>query len=175
MQNDYTLKATQALQQAQDTATLKHHSVLTNLWSQIIQDTYAKDYDQWIDAVRAKLNKELIWLMSSHFRPEFVNRVDDVIVFNPLSKNLNREIVIGQLQDLITQLKSDRNITLTLDESVIDYLINVWFDPAFGARPLKRAIQRYVMDPLAMQIIEGKLEDNSEVKLGYKDNKLVIS
>jgi len=63
--------------------------------------------------------------MSSHFRPEFVNRVDDVIVFNPLSKNLNREIVIGQLQDLITQLKSDRNITLTLDESVIDYLINV--------------------------------------------------
>lgn len=146
----------------------------TNIGSQLIQDKFASDYDKGIDTVRANLEKELIWLISSHFRPEFVNRVDDVIVFNPLSKNLNREIVKGQLQQLITQVKSDKNIILTIEDSVIDYLISVGFDPAFGARPLKRAIQRYVMDPLATAMIRGDVTDGSHITVDMKDAKVII-
>lgn len=146
----------------------------TNLGSQLIQDSFAKDYEKWIDTVRADLEKELVWLISSHFRPEFVNRVDDVIVFNPLSKNLNREIVVTQLQDLIVQLKSDKAIILSIGDDVIDYLIDVGFDPAFGARPLKRAIQRYVMDPLATAMIRWDVVDGAEVNMTMKDAKVQI-
>lgn len=146
----------------------------TNIGSQLIQDKFASDYDKGIDTVRADLEKELIWLISSHFRPEFVNRVDDVIVFNPLSKNLNREIVKWQLQQLITQVKSDKNIILTIDDSVVDYLIDTGFDPAFGARPLKRAIQKYVMDPLAMAMIQWTVVDGSQTTITMEDGKLIV-
>ena len=146
----------------------------TNIGSQLIQDTFASDYDKGIDVVRAELEKELIWLISSHFRPEFVNRVDDVIVFNPLSKNLNREIVQWQLQQLVTQIKSDKGIILTIGDDVIDYLISIGFDPAFGARPLKRAIQRHVMDPLASAIIRGDVLDGSTASVIMQVGKVAI-
>jgi len=146
----------------------------TNIGSQLIQDKFASDYDKGIDIVRSELEKELVWLISSHFRPEFVNRVDDIIVFNPLSKNLNREIVRWQLKHLQTQIKSDKNIILTIDDSVIDHLIDIGFDPAFGARPLKRAIQKYVMDPLAMALIEGRITDGSQTTVMMEDGRVVI-
>ena len=79
-----------------------------------------------------------------------------------------------QLKHLQTQIKSDKNIILTIDDSVIDHLIDIGFDPAFGARPLKRAIQKYVMDPLAMALIEGRITDGSQTTVMIEDGKVVI-
>ncbi len=91
------------------------------------------------------------------FRPEFLNRIDEIVVFHPLSKEDLREIVDIQLQRVETLLR-DRGYSLNVTPEARDYLAEVGYDPDFGARPLKRAIQRELQDPLALEVLSGKLK-----------------
>jgi ATP-dependent Clp protease ATP-binding subunit ClpB len=117
--------------------------------------------------------EEVMQALRRHFRPEFLNRVDEVVVFHPLSKEHIREIVDVQLKRLGQRL-AERKLTLTLSDSAKTLLAERGFDPVYGARPLKRTIQQLVLDPLAMDILEGKISDGSVVNVDSEGDQLVF-
>ena len=93
---------------------------------------------------------------TAHFKPEFLNRVDDIIIFHPLGKEQLVKIVDLRLEDL-RRLLADRKISLELTDAAKELLFTEGYDPNFGARPLKRAIQKLVQDPLALKILDGEV------------------
>jgi len=110
----------------------------------------------------AEARKQVMNALHAHFKPEFLNRVDDVVIFNPLGKEQLTHIVELRLEDL-RRLLADRRITLELTAAARDLLFREGYDPAFGARPLKRAIQRFVQDPLALKILDGEVLNGDHV------------
>ena len=108
------------------------------------------------------------------FRPEFVNRIDEIVVFEPLGRDEIRQIVDIQLDGLQRRLE-DRKLSVTLTDGARDYLANKGYDPAFGARPLKRLIQREIQDPLAMKLLSGDINDGDTVEIDAGDGGLVFS
>jgi len=115
-------------------------------------------YDRMKTAVLDELRK--------HFRPEFLNRVDDIIVFHALSRGHLKQIVQIQLQRLRERL-AERHISLELTDAALDHLVQVAFDPAYGARPLKRTIQKEIETALARLILEGKVRDGQTLRVDY--------
>ena len=109
-----------------------------------------------------------------HFRPEFLNRIDDVVVFTRLSREDLRRIVDIQLDHLRERLV-DRRITLEATEAASDLIAELGFDPVYGARPLKRVIQKQVADPLAVALLEGRFEDGTTVTVDAKDSTLTLT
>jgi ATP-dependent Clp protease ATP-binding subunit ClpB len=101
-------------------------------------------------------SKQVMNALHSHFRPEFLNRVDDIIVFRPLGKDQLVRIIELRLED-VRRLLAERKISIELTDSAKELLLGQGFDPNFGARPLKRTIQKLVQDPLALQILDGKI------------------
>jgi ATP-dependent Clp protease ATP-binding subunit ClpB len=120
------------------------------------------------------LEKDIMPLLQQYFRPEFLNRIDDIVLFNPVSRAMLYQIVWIQLEWIKKLLHHEKNITLTVSAKAFEYIADKWRDPQFGARPLKRAIQKYVLDELAMSIIEGKCREWDEVNIDVKDDKLIF-
>jgi len=136
----------------------------SNLGSQLIQEMAGEDnYDTMKAAVME--------VVGTHFRPEFVNRIDDLVVFHPLSRKHIRKIVDIQLSYLRDRL-ADRDIRIRLSENARDKLANAGFDPVYGARPLKRAIQQQVENPLAQEILQGKFKPGDVIEVGVTDDRL---
>jgi ATP-dependent Clp protease ATP-binding subunit ClpB len=108
------------------------------------------------DEAFERASKEVMNALHSHFKPEFLNRVDDIIIFSPLGKEQLVKIVDLRLEDL-RRLLADRKISLELTEGAKELLFSEGYDPNFGARPLKRAIQKVVQDPLALKILDGEV------------------
>jgi ATP-dependent Clp protease ATP-binding subunit ClpB len=106
--------------------------------------------------------KQVMHALHAHFRPEFLNRVDDVIIFSPLGKEQLGYIVELRLADL-RRLLADRRISLDLTDTAKNLLFREGYDPTFGARPLKRAIQRLVQDHLALKILDGEVRNGDRV------------
>ncbi|MGH6804390.1 MAG: AAA family ATPase, partial [Methyloceanibacter sp.] len=129
----------------------------SNLGSEyLVNQPEGEDSDQVRDQVMA--------VVRAHFRPEFLNRVDEIILFHRLKREHMGKIVDIQMQRL-AKLLADRKITLKLDDSAKEWLGKKGYDPAYGARPLKRVIQKYVQDPLAEMLLEGKIHDGETVKI----------
>ncbi|MEO6710940.1 MAG: NDP-hexose 4-ketoreductase, partial [Planctomycetota bacterium] len=99
-----------------------------------------------------------------HFRPEFLNRVDELIIFNALTSDDLRRIIDLQLAEVLQRLK-DRGVSLTMDQAASDFLIKKGFTEDFGARPLRRAIERFVEDPLAEQLLRAETREGLVVKV----------
>ena len=117
---------------------------------------------------------QVMAMVRAHFRPEFLNRVDEIILFHRLQKSeMGRivEIQFARLQELL----EDRKITLTLDSAARDWLAAKGWDPAYGARPLKRVIQRYLQDPLAEMILAGEITDGDTVAISSKSDVLTFN
>ncbi|WP_298532987.1 ATP-dependent chaperone ClpB [uncultured Treponema sp.] len=127
----------------------------SNLGSDLILDADTPDK---MTAVRPAVDV----LLKQTFRPEFLNRIDEIVMFSRLSKDCIGGIVRNQLERVKTRL-SDRRITLDFDQSAIDYLSDVGYDPAFGARPVKRAVQTYVENPLAKEILSGRFGEDCKI------------
>ncbi|MFD2250110.1 ATP-dependent Clp protease ATP-binding subunit ClpB [Pseudochelatococcus lubricantis] len=119
------------------------------------------------------VREEVMSVVRAHFRPEFLNRVDEIILFHRLKREQMNAIVDIQLQRL-ARLLEERKITLDLDESARDWLAERGYDPAYGARPLKRVIQKNVQDPLAELILSGKIKDGETVPVTAGPLGLVI-
>ncbi|MGB9614828.1 MAG: AAA family ATPase, partial [Fervidobacterium sp.] len=107
------------------------------------------------------------------FKPEFINRIDEIIVFHKLTKEHIEQIIEILLKDIRARL-FERKIKLTLSQEAKEFLINVGYDPVYGARPLKRAIQKYIEDPLSEELLRGEISDDSEVYVVPEDNKLIF-
>jgi ATP-dependent Clp protease ATP-binding subunit ClpB len=105
------------------------------------------------DSQYEEMRKRVMGALRSHFRPEFLNRVDDIILFHPLSRLELRQIVGIQIQR-IEKLLAEQKISLELMPAALDYIAEVGYDPVYGARPLKRAIQREIENPLATMLLE---------------------
>ncbi|NLN69356.1 MAG: ATP-dependent chaperone ClpB [Chloroflexi bacterium] len=113
-------------------------------------------------------------LLQAHFRPEFLNRVDEIIVFHPLSKDNLVQIVDIQLER-VAQLMAQRGLTLQVDPEARQYLAEVGYDPDFGARPLKRAIQRELQDPLALKVVGGEVGEGDTIRVSRGPDGLVFA
>jgi ATP-dependent Clp protease ATP-binding subunit ClpB len=118
-----------------------------------------------------RLHTELQEVLKRNFKPEFLNRIDETVIFNHLGKMEIRQIVDIQLERLNHRL-ANRKISVTLDEQAKDFLADKGFDPQFGARPLKRAIQTYLENPLASEIISGKVKEGGAVKISMQGDGL---
>ncbi len=122
----------------------------------------------------AAKTEEVMRALRAHFRPEFLNRIDDIVVFHQLAREHIRRIVDVQMKRLSKRL-AERRLTVELTEAARDLLAEHGFDPTYGARPLKRVIQREVLDPLAMEILEGRITDGASVEADVDgDGRLVF-
>jgi ATP-dependent Clp protease ATP-binding subunit ClpB len=122
-----------------------------------------------------KTRQDQLWkILQDFFRPEFLNRLDDVIIFDTIWKDLLRSIVTIQLETVIRQLKKEKNITLKVSEHLIDYLGEMGYDPVFGARPIKRAIQRHLLNPLSTQILLGTISEWASITADEKNGEVIF-
>jgi ATP-dependent Clp protease ATP-binding subunit ClpB len=136
----------------------------SNLGSQVIQELAGEDN---YDAMKAAVMD----IVGQHFRPEFINRVDDVVVFHPLSREHIRMIVDIQLAYLHDRLAT-RDMQIVLSDAARDKLAEAGFDPVYGARPLKRAIQQQVENPLAQEILQGRFNPGDTIEVGVTEDHL---
>ena len=138
----------------------------SNLGSDLILDA---DTQEKLVAARPAVDV----LLKQTFRPEFLNRIDEIVMFGRLSKDCIGGIVRNQLERVKARL-ADRRITLEFDQSAIDFLSDVGYDPAFGARPVKRAVQTYVENPLAKEILGGKFGEDACIHVSAEAGKLIF-
>lgn len=120
------------------------------------------------------MKSAVLEVVGNHFRPEFINRIDEVVVFHPLEKSQIAGIAQIQLDTLRKRL-ADREIRLTLDDAAMALLVEAGYDPVYGARPLKRAIQQKIENPLANAILRGSFAQGDEVKVGVAEGVLTFS
>ncbi|MGV6851682.1 MAG: ATP-dependent chaperone ClpB [bacterium] len=138
----------------------------SNLGSHKIQELSGESYDTMHDAVME--------IVSQHFRPEFLNRVDETVIFHSLTLSDIRQIASLQIKRLRTRLK-ERDIALQISDAALDFLGETGFDPVYGARPLKRAIQQYLENSLAQSLLAGNFQSGDTVKVDMKEGKLVFT
>jgi len=118
--------------------------------------------------------EHVMQVLRGHFRPEFLNRVDDIVVFHSLERDQIRKIVDVQLKRVSERL-TERRITFELTDEARELLADRGYDPAYGARPLKRAIQRMILDPLAMEIIGGRIKEGQHIVIGKEGDEFTFS
>ena len=136
----------------------------SNLGSDLIQGNQEESYDDMKVLVMS--------VVSQHFRPEFINRIDETVVFHPLNKDNIRAIAEIQLKRLINRMES-RGYVLHFTDATLNFISEIGYDPIYGARPLKRAIQQEIENPLAQQILSGSLLPEKPISVDYVDGKIV--
>ncbi|WP_318419939.1 ATP-dependent chaperone ClpB [Photobacterium leiognathi] len=137
----------------------------SNLGSDRIQEHFGNiDYD----GIKALVME----VVGQHFRPEFINRVDETVVFHPLGKENIKNIASIQIERLKKRL-AEKDYRLDIDDSALDLIAEAGFDPVYGARPLKRAIQQYIENPLAQDLLSGKFVPGKVITLSVKDDEIV--
>ncbi|MBU1627114.1 AAA family ATPase, partial [bacterium] len=114
---------------------------------------------------------DIMKILRNHFRPEFLNRVDETIIFHSLSEDHIRDIVDIQLVH-IEKLLEQRKLSIELTDNAKDFLVKVGYDPAYGARPLKRAIQKYLLNPLSVKVLEGQFVEGDKIIVDSDDEQL---
>ena len=139
----------------------------SNVGSQLIMDYSGEDLTE--------LDDKVLDILRKHFRPEFLNRIDDIVLFDRIRPEAMNAIVDIQLIKVAKQIKDSRDIELEFDNSLKEMLAHDGYNPAFGARPLKRLIQKRILDSLAIELIEGKIKDGDNVKISWKDNKTIFT
>jgi len=139
----------------------------SNLGSDVIQDKHEESqYEQ--------MKNMVMNVVGQHFRPEFINRVDDIVVFHPLGKEEIKSIAKIQLASLRARL-AEKGFGLALSGAAMEKLAEAGFDPVFGARPLKRAIQTQIENPLAQKLLAGDILPETTIRIDFEDENLVIS
>jgi ATP-dependent Clp protease ATP-binding subunit ClpB len=139
----------------------------SNLGSQMIQEMAGEEK-------YAAMKSAVMEVVGSHFRPEFINRVDDVVVFHPLGREQIRSIAGLQVDILRARLR-ERDIHLELSDTALDHLGEAGFDPVYGARPLKRAIQNQLENPLAQEILAGRFGPGDLIRVDADQDRLVFT
>ncbi|HPJ36194.1 MAG TPA: ATP-dependent chaperone ClpB [Spirochaetota bacterium] len=136
----------------------------SNIGTSYISDTSIPEEERF-----AGVEQEL----KMFFKPEFLNRVDETIIFNPLTRENIGSIVKNQLADVAVRLR-ERGISLEMTQRFLDFLVKEGYDPQFGARPLKRAIQAHILNPLSVKLLSGDLKDSGTLKIDIKGEEVVI-
>jgi len=145
----------------------------SNIGSHLIQDNFKALSDENRDEIVAKTKNELFELLKQTIRPEFLNRIDELIMFTPLNRSEIRNIVDLQFKHVQDTL-SEMGISIEASPEALDWLAELGYDPQFGARPLKRVIQKRILNELSKEILAGKVDKESNIKLDMFDNNFVF-
>ncbi|MBA2613015.1 MAG: ATP-dependent chaperone ClpB [Bacteroidetes bacterium] len=145
----------------------------SNIGSQIIQESFEKINELNKEDVLAKTKLEVFELLKRTIRPEFLNRIDEVIMFEPLTRENVTEIVKIQFNQ-IQKLLAEQQVNIKITDEAIDWLAQLGYDPQFGARPVKRVIQKQVLNELSKQILSGKINKEKDIILDMFENKFVF-
>ena len=145
----------------------------SNIGSHLIQDNFKELSDINREEVIAKTKSELFELLKQTIRPEFLNRIDELIMFTPLNREELRDIVNLQFKGVQDTL-AEMGIEIEASEEALDWLAQLGYDPQFGARPLKRVIQKRILNELSKEILSGKIDKDSKIKLDVFDNHFVF-
>jgi ATP-dependent Clp protease ATP-binding subunit ClpB len=145
----------------------------SNIGSHIIQENYSKVSDFSDETIQELTRLDIMQLLRKTIRPEFLNRIDEILMFKPLSKKEIREIVLLQINHLKTLLE-ENNIEVKLTDYAIDALAEMGYDPQYGARPLKRIIQKHILNNLSKMILADKLTKDSEITIDVIDDEFVF-
>ncbi len=145
----------------------------SNLGSHLIQEALAGSNDEDIDSMMGALRVQLSELLRKTIRPEFLNRIDDVILFKPLRQSEIRKIVDIQLES-VKEMLAKKEINFSTTEEAEDWLASLGYDLSYGARPLKRTIQKYVINPLAQLLIAGEFEDGDTIVAAVDDRGRIV-
>jgi ATP-dependent Clp protease ATP-binding subunit ClpB len=145
----------------------------SNIGSQIIQENYSELIPGDEERIYERTKMEVFEMLRRTIRPEFLNRIDETIMFRPLSKSEIREIVSLQIQNLQNMLEKS-NIRINPSQEALDQLAELGYDPQFGARPLKRVVQKQILNALSKEILSGKIQNNSTIKIDYFDGNFVF-
>jgi ATP-dependent Clp protease ATP-binding subunit ClpB len=146
----------------------------SNIGSHIIQENLEKVNDRNREEVFNKTREMVFELLKKSIRPEFLNRIDEIIMFKPLTIQEIRDIVILQLR-MVQKTLEKNEISLKFTDEAVDYFAKMGFDPQFGARPIKRVIQKNMLNELSKMILDGKVDKNSEITIDARDGALVFS
>jgi ATP-dependent Clp protease ATP-binding subunit ClpB len=145
----------------------------SNIGSHIIQERFEKLTDANRDEVLAKTKTEVFELLKKTIRPEFLNRIDDVLLFEPLNREDVRAIVEIQFNDVVKRL-AEQQVSLSATDEAMDWLAQLGYDPVFGARPVKRVIQKQVLNELSKQLLAGKVDKTKEIILDMFEQLFVF-
>ncbi len=141
----------------------------SNFGTDLIQQRFSLVSENEYDEIYESVQNEIFGLLRKQFRPEFLNRIDEIILFKPLTKQEIKQIARNQLEKLIMKLQQNK-IELEIDDKVYEKLADIGYDPNFGARPLKRVIQKNITDQLAMNILKNNIMDGDKIKLTIDHN-----
>ncbi|MFW6389260.1 MAG: ATP-dependent Clp protease ATP-binding subunit, partial [Marinilabiliaceae bacterium] len=146
----------------------------SNVGSQLIQRNFEGAGEKgFTDETAEKTRKQVMDLLKQSIRPEFLNRIDDIIMFKPLTQDEIREIVKLQFEGVAKMLK-DQGVEITISEEAVDHLSRVGFDPLFGARPIKRALQRFILNDLSKKLLAEEVDKEKPVHVDFDGNELVF-
>jgi ATP-dependent Clp protease ATP-binding subunit ClpB len=145
----------------------------SNIGSHIIQERLSAFNEKDADDLFEVTQKEVMILLKKTIRPEFLNRIDEVIMFTPLNKKEIHDIV-GLMFNQVRKMLAKNNISLDISDEAVDKLAEIGYDPQFGARPLKRVIQKEVLNELSKMILAGDVIPNENIVVEMKDGKFVF-
>jgi len=146
----------------------------SNMGSHLIQENFEKINEHNKEEIIAKTKVEVFNMLKKTIRPEFLNRIDETIMFQPLTRNNVHEIVSLQFKSIAKTLET-QGIKLTATSKAIEWLSELGYDPQFGARPVKRVIQKKILNELSKQILAGKINQNSAIEIDVKNNEFVFN
>jgi ATP-dependent Clp protease ATP-binding subunit ClpB len=145
----------------------------SNMGAHLIQENFAKMNEKNKDEILARTKVEVMELLKKNMRPEFLNRIDETIMFTPLNRDDVHRIVELQFNGIAKMLEAN-DINLIATPEAIDWLAQLGYDPQFGARPVKRVIQRRVLNELSKQILSGKVQKDAKIVLDVFNNEFVF-
>ncbi|SFE90337.1 C-terminal, D2-small domain-containing protein, of ClpB protein [Pedobacter antarcticus] len=145
----------------------------SNIGSHLIQENFKNLDETNHDEVVAKTKNELFELLKQTIRPEFLNRIDELIMFTPLNRKEVRDIAALQFRHVQDSL-AEMGVEIEASPEALDWLAELGYDPQFGARPLKRVIQKKILNELSKEILAGTIDKDSRIKLDMFDNKFVF-
>ncbi len=148
-------------------------SNIGSLHIQEMLEAREKAKSHWSEDNEKELQARIMEDLKAFFRPEFLNRVDEIIIFNPLTRELLKQIVDIQIGRMKKYLK-DKKIDIVLTDAAREHLSEVGYDPVYGARPLKRAIQKEVLNPLAKLLLEGRFAEGDTIEVDFRDGRMVF-
>ncbi|MBU2578319.1 AAA family ATPase, partial [Patescibacteria group bacterium] len=139
---------------------------------EMLEERAKKPGAYWVIS-NAELKEKILEDMKAFFRPEFLNRVDEIIIFNPLTKELLKQIVEIQVNRMKRYIK-EKNVDIKLTDSAKEYFAEIGFDQVYGARPLKRTLQREILNPLALKILDRTFKEGDTIEVDFVDDKIIF-
>jgi len=140
---------------------------------EILEERIKRKFVHWSETNDKELKQKVMDDLRSFFRPEFLNRIDEIIIFNPLSEDLLKQVVHIQVDRMKKYLK-EKKLDIVLTERAVDYIAQIGYDPVYGARPLKRAIQKEIINPLALKILNKTFPEGISIEVDYSSDGIVF-